>query len=77
VGAIAVAVGAAIGAALPTTEYENRTLGDLRDRTIEKARQVGQEQYQNLRASLSSGRNGSGQNASQAQPQTGGTMGGA
>jgi ElaB/YqjD/DUF883 family membrane-anchored ribosome-binding protein len=78
VGAIAVAVGAAIGAALPTTEYENRTLGDLRDRTIEKAREVGQEQYQNLRASLSSGRNGSGQGAnSQAQAQTGGTMGGA
>jgi ElaB/YqjD/DUF883 family membrane-anchored ribosome-binding protein len=81
VGAIAVAVGAAIGAALPTTAYENRTLGDLRDRTIEKARQVGQDQYQNLRASLSSGGNGSTQNRSQqspqTQPQTGGTMGGA
>jgi ElaB/YqjD/DUF883 family membrane-anchored ribosome-binding protein len=77
VGAIAVAVGAAIGAALPTTEYENRTLGSLRDRTIEKARQVGQEQYQNLRASLGSGRNGNSQSASQSQPQTGGTVGGA
>lgn len=78
VGAIAVAVGAAIGAALPTTEYENRTLGDLRDRTVEKARQVGQEQYQSLRASLSSGKGGDGQRSpTQAQPQTGGTMGGA
>jgi ElaB/YqjD/DUF883 family membrane-anchored ribosome-binding protein len=78
VGAVAVAVGAAIGAALPTTDYENRTLGDLRDRTIEKAREVGQEQYQNLRASLSSGRDGSGRTArSQAQAQTGGTTGGA
>jgi ElaB/YqjD/DUF883 family membrane-anchored ribosome-binding protein len=78
VGAIAVAVGAAIGAAIPTTDYENRTLGDLRDRTVAKARQVGQEQYQNLRASLSAGRDGSGQSAgSRAQAQTGGTMGGA
>jgi ElaB/YqjD/DUF883 family membrane-anchored ribosome-binding protein len=75
VGAIAVAVGAAIGAALPTTEYENRTLGDLRDRTIEKARQVGQEQYQSLRASLSSGRDGKSASTSRAQPRSGGTMG--
>jgi hypothetical protein len=53
-GAIAVAVGALIGAALPTTEVENRTVGQVRDRTIEKARQAGQRQYENLRTKLSS-----------------------
>lgn len=52
-GAIAVAVGALIGAALPRTEVENRTVGQVRDRTLEKARQAGQRQYENLRTKLS------------------------
>ena len=51
-GAIAVAVGALIGAALPTTEVENRTVGQVRDRTLEKARQASQRQYENLRSKL-------------------------
>jgi ElaB/YqjD/DUF883 family membrane-anchored ribosome-binding protein len=51
-GAIAVAVGALIGAALPTTEVENRTVGQVRDRTLEKARQAGQRQYETLRSKL-------------------------
>jgi hypothetical protein len=51
-GALAVAVGALIGAALPTTEVENRTVGQVRDRTLEKARQMGQRQYETLRTKL-------------------------
>ncbi len=35
-GAIAVAVGAAIGLSVPGTEIENRTLGETRDQAIEK-----------------------------------------
>jgi hypothetical protein len=53
-GAIAVALGALIGAALPTTNVENRTVGRMRDRTLEKARQAGQREYENLRTKLSS-----------------------
>ena len=52
VGALAVAAGALIGAALPTTQYENRTLGPVRDRTLEKAMVAGEREYQNLRSKL-------------------------
>jgi hypothetical protein len=52
VGALAVAAGALIGAALPTTQYENRTLGPVRDRTLEKAKEAGEREYQNLRSKL-------------------------
>jgi hypothetical protein len=51
-GAIAVAIGAIIGAAIPTTDYENRTVGQVRDRALEKAKQMGERQYQNLRSKL-------------------------
>lgn len=51
-GALAVAVGAIIGAALPSTEYENRTVGQVRDRTLAKAKQMGERQYDNLRSKL-------------------------
>ena len=37
-GAIAVAIGAAIGLSAPSTEIEDRTLGEKRDQAIEKAR---------------------------------------
>ena len=37
-GAIAVAVGAAIGLSAPSTEIEDRTLGEKRDQAIERAR---------------------------------------
>jgi ElaB/YqjD/DUF883 family membrane-anchored ribosome-binding protein len=52
VGALAVAAGALIGATLPTTQYENRTLGPVRDRTLEKAKEAGEREYQNLRSKL-------------------------
>lgn len=51
-GALAVAVGAIIGAALPSTQYENRTVGQVRDRTLAKAKQMGERQYDNLRSKL-------------------------
>jgi ElaB/YqjD/DUF883 family membrane-anchored ribosome-binding protein len=37
-GAIAVAVGAAIGLSVPSTEIEDRTLGEKRDQAIERAK---------------------------------------
>jgi hypothetical protein len=52
VGALAVAAGALIGAALPRTQYENRTLGPVRDRTLEKAKEASEREYQNLRSKL-------------------------
>lgn len=39
-GAIGIAVGALLGAALPTTESENRLMGETSDRLAEKAKQV-------------------------------------
>lgn len=51
-GAIAVAIGALIGAAIPTTAYENRTVGQMRDRALAKAKQMGERQYENLRSKL-------------------------
>lgn len=51
-GALAVAAGAIVGAALPITQYENRTVGPVRDRTLDKAKEAGERQYQNLRSKL-------------------------
>lgn len=51
-GALALAVGAIIGAAIPTTQYENRTVGRVRDRAIEKAKQAGERKYDDLRRKL-------------------------
>jgi hypothetical protein len=54
VGALAVAVGAIIGTAIPSTQYENRMLGAARDRTLSKAQELGEQQYDSLRDSLQS-----------------------
>jgi len=51
-GGLAVAIGALIGAVMPSTQYENRTVGDLRDRAMERAKQMGERQYRNLRSRL-------------------------
>ncbi|MBX5461678.1 MAG: DUF3618 domain-containing protein [Steroidobacteraceae bacterium] len=53
VGALGVAVGALIGAALPTTETEDRALGDTRDRLMQRAKDVGAEQYSKAREFVS------------------------
>ena len=51
-GGLAVAIGALIAAVLPSTEYEDRIVGQVRDRAVERARQMGERQYQNLRSRL-------------------------
>jgi len=53
-GALALAAGALLGAALPITQYENELVGPVRDRTLAKARQAGEQQYENLREAVKS-----------------------
>jgi ElaB/YqjD/DUF883 family membrane-anchored ribosome-binding protein len=70
-GALALAAGALIGAALPITQYENRLIGPVHDRTLARAKQAGEKQYENLRQAVSSateqGNGSNGSNASSAQ----------
>ena len=47
-GALALAAGAVLGALLPTTEYERRTLGPAHDRAMGKAREFGDRQYHQI-----------------------------
>lgn len=54
-GALAVAVGAIIGTAIPSTQYENRVLGAARDRTLTKAQELGQQQYESLKDTIQQG----------------------
>lgn len=42
-GAVVLIAGAAVGAAIPSTEYENRLLGETRDRLMEEARTRAQD----------------------------------
>jgi hypothetical protein len=49
-GGLAVVVGALLGAILPSTEYEDKFVGQVRDRAVERAKQMGERQYQNLRS---------------------------
>lgn len=53
-GALALAAGALIGAALPMTEYENRWVGPVHDRTVERAKEMGRREYDNLREAVAS-----------------------
>ena len=52
-GALALAAGAIVGAALPVTEYERRTVGPMRDRALAKADELGRRQYEKVRDRLS------------------------
>lgn len=54
-GALALAAGALIGAALPITQHENRLVGPARDRTLARAKELGQREYEHLKETLSSG----------------------
>lgn len=47
-GAIAVAIGAAIGLSAPATEWEDRTLGEKRDLAMERAREAARELRENV-----------------------------
>jgi Protein of unknown function (DUF3618) len=51
-GTLAVFVGALIGALIPATEYEDRIVGQVRDRAVERAKEMGERQYRNLRSRL-------------------------
>ena len=53
-GALALAAGAIIGAALPISQYENRLVGPARDRTLARAKELGQREYENLKHAVSS-----------------------
>jgi ElaB/YqjD/DUF883 family membrane-anchored ribosome-binding protein len=53
-GALALAAGALIGAALPITQYENRLIGPTRDRTLARAKELGQREYEHLKETVSS-----------------------
>jgi ElaB/YqjD/DUF883 family membrane-anchored ribosome-binding protein len=53
-GALALAAGALLGAALPITPYENRLVGPVHDRTMARAKEVGQRQYENLKQAVTS-----------------------
>jgi hypothetical protein len=45
IGAIGLAVGAAIGASLPHTDVEDRAVGPLRDKVLEKGKEIAQEDH--------------------------------
>ena len=45
-GAIGLAVGAIIGAALPSTEQEDRLVGELSDKTLNKGKEIGARAYE-------------------------------
>jgi hypothetical protein len=51
-GGLAVAIGALLGVVIPSTQYEDRVVGQVRDRAVERAKQMGERQYQNLRSQL-------------------------
>jgi ElaB/YqjD/DUF883 family membrane-anchored ribosome-binding protein len=53
-GALALAAGALIGAALPITQYENRLVGPARDRTLARAKELGQREYEHLKEAVTS-----------------------
>jgi hypothetical protein len=49
-GGLAVALGALLGAIIPSTQYEDKVVGEVRDRAVARAKQMGERQYQNLRS---------------------------
>ena len=53
-GALALAAGALLGAALPMTRYENKVVGPVHDRTMARAKEVGKREYENLRQAVKS-----------------------
>jgi hypothetical protein len=55
-GGLAVALGALLGAIVPSTEYEDRVVGQVRDRAVKRAKEMGERQYQNLRSQFESHR---------------------
>ena len=58
IGAAALAAGALVGAALPTTEVENEYLGEARDSVVETARSLAQDTAQQLTGDNTQGQQG-------------------
>ncbi|MFC4312586.1 DUF3618 domain-containing protein [Steroidobacter flavus] len=52
VGALALAAGALLGAALPMTEYESRTMGPVHDRAMAKVSEAGRRGYEKVREAV-------------------------
>lgn len=52
VGALGVAIGAAIGALLPATEQEDRLLGEVRDQTVSKVQEITSDTYDQVRKTV-------------------------
>jgi len=48
-GALGIALGAAIGALLPATEHEDRLLGEVRDQTVSKVQEMTSDTYDQVR----------------------------
>lgn len=70
-GAIALAAGALLGAAIPMTRYENRMVGPIHDRTMARAKEVGQREYENIREAVAS--RGRGERQSRGESSQGGS----
>jgi hypothetical protein len=49
-GALGVAIGAAVGAALPSTEHEDRLLGPIRDKAMSDIKERGGQAYEQVRS---------------------------
>ncbi len=52
IGALGIALGACIGAALPTTQQEDRLLGSVSDQTIAKVKETGAESFNQVKESV-------------------------
>lgn len=51
-GAVGMAIGAVVAALLPSSETEDELLGEVSDRTFERAKQKGTEQYEKVRETV-------------------------
>ncbi len=56
-GAVLAIAGAAIGASIPTTEYENRLLGETRDRLVDEAKLRAQDAVERVQTVVEDTRN--------------------
>jgi Protein of unknown function (DUF3618) len=52
-GALAIAVGAVLGAAIPATQIEQKKVGPVRDRMLARAEELGSRTYDRVKESLS------------------------
>lgn len=78
-GAIGVALGAALGALLPSTETENRLMGETRDATLDRGREMAREGYEQAKESagrhVADAKSALGEVVQQTKDEMGGTSG--